>query len=31
MSRIREELVRSWLVKAHRDLLSAYELASAVS
>ena len=25
----REELVRSWLIKAHRDLLSAHELASA--
>lgn len=29
MSGAREELVRSWLVKAHRDLLSAHELASA--
>jgi HEPN domain-containing protein len=30
MSGTREELVRSWLVKAHRDLLSAHELASAL-
>lgn len=29
MSGTREELVRSWLIKAHRDLLSAHELASA--
>lgn len=29
MSGAREELVRSWLIKAHRDLLSAHELASA--
>ena len=29
MSGAREELVRSWLIKAYRDLLSAHELASA--
>jgi HEPN domain-containing protein len=29
MSGTREELVKSWLIKAHRDLLSAHELASA--
>jgi HEPN domain-containing protein len=29
MSGTREELVRSWLIKANRDLLSAHELASA--
>ena len=29
MSGPKEELVRNWLVKAHRDLLSAHELASA--
>jgi HEPN domain-containing protein len=29
MNGTREELVRSWLVKAHRDILSAHELASA--
>jgi len=29
MSGIKEELVKSWLIKAHRDLLSAHELASA--
>jgi len=28
MSGTKEELVRSWLIKAHRDLLSAHELAS---
>jgi HEPN domain-containing protein len=29
MSGAKEELVRSWLIKSHRDLLSAHELASA--
>ena len=29
MSGTREELVRSWLIKANRDILSAHELASA--
>lgn len=31
MNGAREELVRSWLIKAHRDLLSAHELASATA
>ena len=29
MSGTKEELVKSWFIKAHRDLLSAHELASA--